>query len=107
MMGIIDMMNRRVNNGTTTATTTSSNTGMRRDRNNMRQKNNNNMNGNNGNNGDGKQSYRSQRGDPPPGYICHRCHVSGHWIQDCPTNGDPKYDKKNRQQTLRSSLPGL
>ena len=113
-MNIIDMMNRRMNNGTsTTTTTTISNRNNRRDnmrnnRNNNRDNNNsNNNNNNNGDGKDGKQSYRSQRGDPPPGYICHRCHVSGHWIQDCPTNGDPKYDKKNRAQTLRSNLPGL
>ena len=56
---------------------------------------------------DGKPSYRSQRGDPPPGYVCHRCHVSGHWIQDCPTNGDPKFDKKHRSQNMRCNLPGL
>eukprot|EP00249_Psilotum_nudum_P024833 c29303_g1_i1 orf=335-3025(-) len=31
---------------------------------------------------------------PPPGYICHRCGVSGHYIQHCPTNGDPAFDIK-------------
>ncbi|CAN6439748.1 unnamed protein product [Victoria cruziana] len=31
---------------------------------------------------------------PPPGYICHRCKVPGHFIQHCPTNGDPNYDIK-------------
>ncbi|KAK8947636.1 hypothetical protein KSP40_PGU005312 [Platanthera guangdongensis] len=29
---------------------------------------------------------------PPTGYICHRCKVAGHFIQHCPTNGDPNYD---------------
>lgn len=29
---------------------------------------------------------------PPAGYICHRCKVAGHFIQHCPTNGDPNYD---------------
>ncbi|CAN6295195.1 unnamed protein product [Urochloa humidicola] len=29
---------------------------------------------------------------PPPGYVCHRCRVPGHFIQHCPTNGDPRYD---------------
>ncbi|CAL4930849.1 unnamed protein product [Urochloa decumbens] len=29
---------------------------------------------------------------PPAGYVCHRCHVPGHFIQHCPTNGDPRYD---------------
>ncbi|KAF2308101.1 hypothetical protein GH714_035181 [Hevea brasiliensis] len=31
---------------------------------------------------------------PPEGYVCHRCKVRGHFIQDCPTNGDPNYDCK-------------
>eukprot|EP01083_Nonionella_stella_P222890 794949_1 len=100
-MNIIDMMNRRMNNGTTTITD-SNKSMMRSNRMKSNNMNNNNMNGGNNN---GKQSYRSQRGDPPPGYICHRCHVSGHWIQDCPTNGDPKFDKKNRQNSMRSQLP--
>lgn len=97
-MGIIDMMNRRMNSTTTTSAP------MRQHR--PRRP----MGGGGGGHhgGDGKPSYRSQRGDPPPGYVCHRCHVSGHWIQDCPTNGDPKFDKKHRSQNMRScNLPGL
>ncbi|KAL6557002.1 hypothetical protein OROHE_006878 [Orobanche hederae] len=31
---------------------------------------------------------------PPQGYICHRCKVPGHFIQHCPTNGDPNFDVK-------------
>ncbi|KAI3938641.1 hypothetical protein MKW92_012930 [Papaver armeniacum] len=31
---------------------------------------------------------------PPEGYTCHRCKVPGHYIQHCPTNGDPDYDVK-------------
>ncbi|RZC88401.1 hypothetical protein C5167_016196 [Papaver somniferum] len=31
---------------------------------------------------------------PPEGYICYRCRVPGHFIQHCPTNGDPEYDIK-------------
>ncbi|KAL0312988.1 UNVERIFIED_CONTAM: E3 ubiquitin ligase PQT3-like [Sesamum radiatum] len=31
---------------------------------------------------------------PPQGYICHRCKVPGHFIQHCPTNGDPNFDIK-------------
>ncbi|CAI9772480.1 unnamed protein product [Fraxinus pennsylvanica] len=34
------------------------------------------------------------RKTPPLGYICHRCKVPGHFIQHCPTNGDPNYDVK-------------
>ncbi|EPY53719.1 ubiquitin-protein ligase E3 RBBP6 family protein [Schizosaccharomyces cryophilus OY26] len=33
---------------------------------------------------------------PPPGYICYRCGLKGHWIQACPTNADPNYDGKPR-----------
>ena len=29
---------------------------------------------------------------PPPGYVCHRCNTPGHFIEDCPTNGDPAFD---------------
>ncbi|KAJ3673583.1 hypothetical protein LUZ60_005575 [Juncus effusus] len=32
--------------------------------------------------------------NPPPGYVCHRCKTPGHFIQHCPTNGDPTYDVK-------------
>ncbi|XP_019150253.1 PREDICTED: zinc finger CCCH domain-containing protein 18-like [Ipomoea nil] len=35
-----------------------------------------------------------ERKTPPPGYVCHRCKVSGHFIQHCPTNGDPNFDIK-------------
>lgn len=31
---------------------------------------------------------------PPPQYVCHRCQGQGHWISNCPTNGDPKFDFK-------------
>ena len=42
-----------------------------------------------------QQHHHSQaRRIPPPNYICHRCKKSGHYIQNCPTNGDPKYDIK-------------
>jgi protein MPE1 len=29
--------------------------------------------------------------DPPPGYVCRRCNIKGHWIQVCPTNDDPDF----------------
>ena len=32
-------------------------------------------------------------GQPPPNYVCFRCNKPGHFIQACPTNGDPKFDK--------------
>ena len=31
-------------------------------------------------------------GPPPPGYICFRCSIPGHWINQCPTNGDQNLD---------------
>ncbi|XP_038987742.1 E3 ubiquitin ligase PQT3-like [Phoenix dactylifera] len=35
-----------------------------------------------------------ERRTPPAGYVCQRCKVPGHFIQHCPTNGDPNYDVK-------------
>ncbi|XP_074579444.1 E3 ubiquitin ligase PARAQUAT TOLERANCE 3-like [Curcuma longa] len=35
-----------------------------------------------------------ERKTPPAGYVCHRCKVPGHFIQHCPTNGDPNYNIK-------------
>lgn len=103
-MGIIDMMNRRMNS---TTTTTAPMGGMRHHRP-RRPMGGGGPGGHHGGPHDGKPSYRSQRGDPPPGYVCHRCHVSGHWIQDCPTNGDPKFDKRHRSGgNMRCNLPGL
>lgn len=34
--------------------------------------------------------------EPPPGYICYRCHQKGHWIQACPTNDDPTFESRPR-----------
>ncbi|GKE38925.1 hypothetical protein Tco_1462330 [Tanacetum coccineum] len=31
---------------------------------------------------------------PPKGYVCHRFKILGHFIQHCPTNGDPNLDIK-------------
>ncbi|KAK1564314.1 hypothetical protein Q3G72_000461 [Acer saccharum] len=42
----------------------------------------------------GGRGFGLERKTPPQGYICHRCKVPGHFIQHCPTNGDPKYDVK-------------
>ena len=42
----------------------------------------------------------SHTGAPPPGYVCKRCKIPGHFIERCPTNGDPNYDiKKSRMPT--------
>ncbi|CAM0136573.1 Protein mpe1 [Umbelopsis sp. WA50703] len=33
---------------------------------------------------------------PPPNYICFRCGEKGHFINNCPTNGDKEFDKHPR-----------
>ncbi|EAZ26829.1 hypothetical protein OsJ_10745 [Oryza sativa Japonica Group] len=40
---------------------------------------------------------------PPAGYVCHRCRVPGHFIQHCPTNGDPRFDIPRVAPTPASS----
>ncbi|RZC62645.1 hypothetical protein C5167_024405 [Papaver somniferum] len=60
------------------------------------------VNANNGTTAVHQRGFRptmGQRGGldrriPPEGYTCHRCKVPGHYIQHCPTNGDPEYDVK-------------
>lgn len=44
-----------------------------------------------GNGGMGPQ--HAMVGKPPPNYVCYRCGTPGHFIQNCPTNGDPEYDQ--------------
>lgn len=44
--------------------------------------------------GHGFGNYMTDRSPRPgPNYICHRCMKPGHWIDQCPTNGDPAYDR--------------
>ena len=33
---------------------------------------------------------------PPKGYRCLRCGVEGHYVQNCPTNGNPEFDRKRK-----------
>ncbi|PWA54241.1 DWNN domain, a CCHC-type zinc finger [Artemisia annua] len=47
-----------------------------------------------GRGGFGRGNGGFERKTPPPGYICHRCKTPGHFIQHCPTNGDPNFDIK-------------
>ncbi|OEL13820.1 hypothetical protein BAE44_0025162 [Dichanthelium oligosanthes] len=46
---------------------------------------------------------------PPAGYVCHRCRVPGHFIQHCPTNGDPRYDlgRASSNTNLPTPSPAL
>ncbi|CAI0458829.1 unnamed protein product [Linum tenue] len=48
-----------------------------------------------------KAPYSTQ--PPPNGYVCHRCGIKGHFIQDCPTNGDPSYDHRKRMRPLSTA----
>lgn len=36
----------------------------------------------------------------PQGYVCHRCGVPGHYIQACPTNGDPGHDLVDKRRRV-------
>lgn len=47
---------------------------------------------------------------PPNGYICHRCNIAGHFIQHCPTNGDPNYNIKRLKvatSPIQNEVEGL
>mmetsp|Transcript_38823 Transcript_38823/g.61954 ORF Transcript_38823/g.61954 Transcript_38823/m.61954 type:complete len:237 (-) Transcript_38823:319-1029(-) len=63
--------------------------------------NNANMNGMNGMNGLGGMGMQMGMGmhggagnkNPPPvNYVCHKCNVVGHWIQECPLNTQQQQD---------------
>ncbi|CAN0870433.1 E3 ubiquitin ligase PQT3-like [Linum grandiflorum] len=47
-----------------------------------------------------KQPYSALSSLPPPPdyYVCHRCGIKGHFIQECPTNGDPEFDHRKRMR---------
>ncbi|CAM0874047.1 unnamed protein product [Alopecurus aequalis] len=42
---------------------------------------------------------------PPAGYVCRRCHIPGHFIQHCPTNGDPRFDIGNARTVMLPQAP--
>ncbi|KAL0088194.1 DWNN domain-containing protein [Phycomyces blakesleeanus] len=39
---------------------------------------------------------KDQQRLPPQTYVCYRCGQKGHYINQCPTNGDKEYDKHPR-----------
>lgn len=45
-----------------------------------------------------RSTQQQQQQPPPPTYICHRCKLPGHRIQQCPTNGDKAFDKPRERQ---------
>ena len=45
-----------------------------------------------GSRGGGVNKGGPRSGNPPEGYICHRCKEPGHFIHDCPRNGDPDFN---------------
>eukprot|EP00172_Hildenbrandia_rubra_P001652 Plantae.Rhodophyta-Hildenbrandia_rubra.ctg2223.p1 GENE.Plantae.Rhodophyta-Hildenbrandia_rubra.ctg2223~~Plantae.Rhodophyta-Hildenbrandia_rubra.ctg2223.p1 ORF type:complete len:929 (+),score=156.80 Plantae.Rhodophyta-Hildenbrandia_rubra.ctg2223:104-2788(+) len=45
------------------------------------------------NRGSNRNAHPHRAPRPGPHYVCHRCNKPGHWIDMCPTNGDPSFDK--------------
>lgn len=42
-------------------------------------------------------------GNHGAGYVCRRCGKAGHFLPNCPTNGDPSYDKQPPQKLMNTS----
>ena len=38
---------------------------------------------------------RKRSAEPPEQYLCVRCNVPGHWVQDCPTRHDERFEPRN------------
>ncbi|SAM05561.1 hypothetical protein [Absidia glauca] len=49
-----------------------------------------------GGSSDGKDFNQGPQRVPPATYVCYRCGQKGHYINQCPTNGDKEYDKHPR-----------
>jgi len=47
--------------------------------------------------------FSRQRQIPPNGYVCHRCSIAGHWIDDCP-NGEENSILANTPISLRRQV---
>ncbi|CAM9144975.1 unnamed protein product, partial [Sphacelaria rigidula] len=39
-------------------------------------------------------------GVPPPDYLCRRCFKPGHFIQECPTNDNPTYERSRVKRVV-------
>ncbi|KAI7871622.1 DWNN domain-containing protein [Spinellus fusiger] len=52
--------------------------------------------GSSGGGGVPRENEKDQPRIPPPTYVCYRCGQKGHYINQCPTNGDKDYDKHPR-----------
>ncbi|XP_024400814.1 E3 ubiquitin ligase PARAQUAT TOLERANCE 3 [Physcomitrium patens] len=53
-----------------------------------------------GRGGYGRGGRTFGRATPPQGYVCHRCGQPGHFIQHCPTNGDPTFDMRKMKSPV-------
>ncbi|ORX57642.1 DWNN-domain-containing protein [Hesseltinella vesiculosa] len=56
----------------------------------------NSANNNSSSSGGGSMGEYTQHKQPPPNYVCYRCGQKGHFINQCPTNGDRDYDNHPR-----------
>ncbi len=52
------------------------------------------------------QQRRSYRVAPKPGsgYVCRRCGSTEHYLENCPTNGDPNFDKARQVTAEQDAL---
>lgn len=50
-----------------------------------------------------------QTGDVPPNYRCHRCHKTGHWIKNCPSNPTTKdlHQHHSKVRTENKKMTGI
>lgn len=44
---------------------------------------------------------------PPANYVCYRCGTAGHFIQNCPTNGNTDYDQHRVKKKTGMLLDSL
>lgn len=69
---------------------------------------NSNMGGGGGGGGGGR--HESGKNPPPANYVCHKCNIGGHWIQECPLNtqSQPDYNQPPPPNYIchRCGVPG-